>query len=712
MILAVVLFAAFAAFAQEDEGEWTLGGQEADILDDEIEIVETTWKPAEPKRDGWKYVPGTYLIKTLWRNSSPENDKIFTKDGIPAYITCTVRGIAQIINYHKFPAGTTDTIPAYVAKKYNIPVAALPPVVFDWDNMANTYRKVETTESQKKAVATLQDAVARAAKMDYDGGSSGVLAALVEYFDYDYRAKRIYRKDYSLSEWKSILKDQIDQGLPVLYSGVGSKTQPANDEDMRKVLPSNEIVTSHAFIIDGYDENGNFHVNYNLSNGRIGTSNDFRMCENESIGKDGRCWSYNQRAIINLKPGVGAENNLLRGFKKGGKYVLEADIDGKDKMEATLNVKNDFILDLNGHTLTIELTSKLSGADGIKIADGKTFTIMDGKGGGVLNVVTPYLNGAGINAAAGTLIIESGTVYASTSGTSGAGIGGGNGESGGEIVINGGTVTASGGAGIGGGKGGDGGKIIINGGSISASGGANGASGAGIGGGREGGGGDITINGGTITATSGANSAAIGGGNKGAGGNITINGGTIKATGNSYGAGIGGGRDNSGGTITIAAGTVTATSINGAGIGGGRGGNGGKITIKGGTVTATSVEYGAGIGGGRNVEGSGAGGDITISGGKITAVGGTNSAGIGGGGAGGAGANLTISGGSVSATGKGKAKGIGGGAGAVDNGTFKMSGNAFVVTNSVSEAGAKTGGTLVVGSDTTNYGGAKLQFGR
>ena len=75
-----------------------------------------------------------------------------------------------------------------------------------------------------------------------------------------------------------------------------------------------------------------------------------------------------------------------------------------------------------------------------------------------------------------------------------AGIGGGNGSSGGTIAINGGNVNATGnggGAGIGGGNGGSGGTIAINGGVVTAIGGS--AGGAGIGGGNGGGGAALAI---------------------------------------------------------------------------------------------------------------------------------------------------------------------------------------------------------------------------
>ena len=183
-----------------------------------------------------------------------------------------------------------------------------------------------------------------------------------------------------------------------------------------------------------------------------------------------------------------------------------------------------------------------------------------------------------------------------------AGIGGNYGDkTGGNIVINGGVITATGGkygAGIGAVKFGSGANITINGGKVTAEGGENGP---GIGAWES----SVTITGGEVTATGGDYGAGIGGGDYGAGGNITITGGVITATGGFCGAGIGGGSNRAGGNITINGGEVTATGSSGAGIGGGNYGAAGTIVINGGQVTA----IGAGIGRGN----SGAtGGSLTL----------------------------------------------------------------------------------------------------
>ena len=187
-------------------------------------------------------------------------------------------------------------------------------------------------------------------------------------------------------------------------------------------------------------------------------------------------------------------------------------------------------------------------------------------------------------------------------------------------------------------------------GSLTATGGAQGA---GIGGAKNNSGSNIEITGGTITATGGCNNneagnggaAGIGGGSGigGNGSNITISGDKtyVEATGGgdaeAAGAGIGGGfsgRDGNvgkgsditieGGTVIATGGSVTSDSGGGAaGIGGGSGyaprddkaGNGEHIYIKGdANVTAKGGNGAAGIGGGNTNNKMGDAIDIVIEG--------------------------------------------------------------------------------------------------
>ena len=201
----------------------------------------------------------------------------------------------------------------------------------------------------------------------------------------------------------------------------------------------------------------------------------------------------------------------------------------------------------------------------------------------------------------GTNTVSSGSNYAGVEKANAGNltIGSENGE--GKLTANGGEY----GAGIGGGDAQSGNDITITGGEIIANGGGYGA---GIGGGWYGNGSDISISGGEVTANGGRFAAGIGGGWSGNGSDITISGGEVTANGGEAGAGIGGGYLHSGNDITISGGEVNATGgTTGAGIGGGWGGNASDIAIskdsqveaKGGAANGISG-CGAAIGNGGN----------------------------------------------------------------------------------------------------------------
>ena len=233
----------------------------------------------------------------------------------------------------------------------------------------------------------------------------------------------------------------------------------------------------------------------------------------------------------------------------------------------------------------------------------------------------------------GKIIIESGTVVATSRG-GGAAIGGGDTKKG-TVEIRGGTVKATAnkyGAAIGGGYQGAG-TVKISGGQVNAT--VSGDASA-IGGGTNGNG-TVEISGGIVKATANGNGAAIGGGSRGAG-TVEISGGRVEVTAKS-GAAIGGGYQGAG-TVKISGGQVNATvSGDASAIGGGTNGNG-TVEISGGIVKATANENGAAIGGGDRGAGT-----VEISGGTITAS--SNRGDDVGNGASGSDGSVTITGGSI-----------------------------------------------------------------
>jgi len=408
----------------------------------------------------FSYEEGTYLITTEWSQGEPYYNKTPVKNSQQTLTGCVATAMAQIINYHKYPAKTMCEIPEYITSTDKILVPALPFVIFDWDNMANIY---PGTTAQNNAVATLMDAVGRSVVMDYGVSASGAYSwsvddALLSYFAYDYGIQHINRSSFSDDDWENTLKEQIDLSLPVYYSGVDNSSG------------------GHAFVLDGYDDSGNFHFNWGWGG----------YCDGWFVLTALNPHTYNydaaHSAVINIMPRYDSPevSNLINAAANGGMYKLDTDIDGIDKFIGQLNVIQDFTLDLNGYKLTIEIPHGKN--SGIKIAKDKTFTIMDSRLDGVLNVNNFSTNGSAISATYGTLIVESGIINA-VGGKGSAGIGGNYGEASGTIIINNGIVNAIGGemsAGIGsGGRGCTGGEITINGGVVNAIGGNYGGIGIG-----------------------------------------------------------------------------------------------------------------------------------------------------------------------------------------------------------------------------------------
>ncbi|MCL2199069.1 MAG: hypothetical protein FWB80_09115 [Defluviitaleaceae bacterium] len=348
--------------------------------------------------------------------------------------------------------------------------------------------------------------------------------------------------------------------------------------------------------------------------------------------------------------------NALSGTQSGDGWnftggVLTITGNGDFQINGTGATTANRIVVQSGTTANIMLNnSNISAADGAALDMRGARVNLWLAGSSTNSMVTTSENNSGIQTTGGIITINgTGTLTASNSSVHiptgslqgrGAGIGGGDGEDGGTIIINGGRIyahTSVNGAGIGGGRNGDGGNIFIAGGYVTVP--PYNTSAAGIGGGSNGNGGTITISGGTVNTTSWMGAALGSGGDTTQagivdGGDITIIGGTIIATG-FYGAGIGGGFFANGGNLVVSGGNVTANTRGvgaGAAIGGGGWGNGGTVLISGGIVVASNDGSGSAIGGGFTsalFPDTGNGGRLTIAGGVLEIISGAIGGGTG-----------------------------------------------------------------------------------
>ena len=196
------------------------------------------------------------LIQTHWGQNDPYN-LFCPRDGEERSVTgCVATAMAQLMYYHQYPAQTTMPIPAYKTTSKSIDIAEIGVTTIPWDDMQKTYTGNET-DTQREAVAKLMLLCGASVKMDYTSYNSGaysddVVDALQTYFGYDASTEAVYRNDYRAADWEDLVYEELAQKRPVYYFG-------------------SSIGGGHAFIVDGYDGNGLYHVNW----GWNGSSDDY-----------------------------------------------------------------------------------------------------------------------------------------------------------------------------------------------------------------------------------------------------------------------------------------------------------------------------------------------------------------------------------------------------------------------------------------------------
>ncbi len=260
---------------------------------------ETTWRSeyAGKENEGTLRAPmkaksaGPLLGGIQWNQDAPFNNLCpqdrYYSERTPA--GCVAIAAAQIMRFYRYPEhgiGSRN----YSTDTQRLPVSAdFENTTYDWANMREDYNGTYT-EAEANAVATLCYHVGVACKMDYDYlNGSGATAketakAFTRYFNYDRNLEYIDRTHYTEADWEALLRKEIDAGRPILQFGEG---------------PSG----GHAFVCDGYDEEGFFHYNWGwggMSDGYFQSS----ALDPEYLGIGSGLGSYNhfQSALCNIQP--------------------------------------------------------------------------------------------------------------------------------------------------------------------------------------------------------------------------------------------------------------------------------------------------------------------------------------------------------------------------------------------------------------------------
>lgn len=250
------------------------------------------------------------LLETRWGQLQPYNRYCpfmveMSDNGAASATGCMTTALAQIMRYHKWPQRGQGSTFMKVRRgfAYDDTVIKYYEHTYDWDVMyahRNDYPYTVSSDGKRRIYSTNETSVHNVSQLMFDlgvalrteyGTSSGaatirILPALLNHFDYDPGMRLVRRSELSsYEEWNDIVIEELQAKRPVYLDGI-------NDDR----------TIGHAFVCDGYDGNGFFHINW----GWDGTSNDYFLTT----------------ALNPTSQGVGGGNSgysnsliLLRGMK-------------------------------------------------------------------------------------------------------------------------------------------------------------------------------------------------------------------------------------------------------------------------------------------------------------------------------------------------------------------------------------------------------------
>ena len=234
------------------------------------------------------------LMTTLWDQGAPYNNLCPTYgDGLRAVTGCVATATAQVMNYHQWPAVGKGSH-SYVCNVNDMTPTELfadfSQSVYRWDLMLDTYDASSSAESCE-AVAKLMSDVGISMDMGY-GSSSGAhesvaMDALKKYFSYSDKCYILNRDAYNAQEWDKFLVDEISARRPVIYCGYSITGMESG---------------GHAFVLDGFDTRGYFHVNWGW-----GGSSDGYFLVSLLAPSSGMNFAYMQDGIFGLVPEPNAD---------------------------------------------------------------------------------------------------------------------------------------------------------------------------------------------------------------------------------------------------------------------------------------------------------------------------------------------------------------------------------------------------------------------
>ena len=199
------------------------------------------------------------LCTSTWHQTQLYNDQCPEDlEGYNGHVKsgCVANAMAQIMRYWEWPKSGVGSHSYYCYgygyTSYGTLFADFGEADYRYELMPD-FLDYTSPQYEVDAVALLEYHAGVSVEMSYGPNASGAysadaIEALVEYFRYSSNVAWLDRYYYSDTQWIELMKNEIDNGRPMYYSGYS--------------VTKDGTRGGHAFVCDGYDENDFFHFNW------------------------------------------------------------------------------------------------------------------------------------------------------------------------------------------------------------------------------------------------------------------------------------------------------------------------------------------------------------------------------------------------------------------------------------------------------------------
>jgi hypothetical protein len=307
------------------------------------------------------------LLKSSWGQGEPWNLLCPTNSlGQRTSVGCAPLAMAQVMNYWKYPNEVSEI------SGYSGNYISLPATTFNYDLILDQYRYydpvtgnpiiVDYTDEQANEVAKLSRYCGQACKSRY--GNSGTSTGSYSYdqrdgfktFGYNVNNIKLIGKDafyytdntndYTIDDWCALICTELEAGHPIPY---------------------HDVWEGHAWVLDGVDADGKFHMNWGF-NGKFDGWYEIDALSFHPYGDD-EIWDFSQSS--------NSGNQMVIGCYPYEGYVIPGDepqgLRGDVNMDNEVTIKDvtiliDYLLSGDASAISLD-NADCNLIDGVTIAD-------------------------------------------------------------------------------------------------------------------------------------------------------------------------------------------------------------------------------------------------------------------------------------------------------------------------------------------------------